>query len=208
MRLITCCTLLTITFFSIAASAQVDNVEDDNTTSVVVNPAPPKTRLEAAATAKGVLVVGGFTDIGTVNGEDGGSVKVTAVEYTNSATQEKRYGMVVAVHQPQGNRTAKSYIDDDELDDILAALQSMGRLDHTVTQLADFTARFRTRGDMEIGNAASDGSREMVVRSVQIEHASGEIIWATVHQPLARLSDLYQLISNGKQALDKLKNNH
>ena len=92
------------------------------------------------------------------------------------------------------------------MDDILAALQSMERLDHTVTQLSDFTARFRTRGDMEIGNAANDGSREMVVRSVQIEHASGEIIWATVHQPLARLGDMSQLMSNGKSALDKLKN--
>ena len=206
MRII-CITILALLILPIEAGAQVDSVED-SATSVVVNPAPPKTRLEAAAVAKGVLVVGGFTDIGTVNGDEGDSVKVTAVEYTNSSTQEKRYGIVVAVHQPQGNRTAKSYIDDDELDDILNAVQAMQRLDRTVTQLSDFTARFHTRGDMEIGNAASDGSREMVVRSIQIEHASGEIIWATVHQPLARLGDLLQLMSNGKQALDKLKSNH
>jgi hypothetical protein len=73
--------------------------------------------------------------------------------------------------------------------------------------LNDFTARFRTRGDLEIGNAAADGAREMVVRSVQVEHASGEIIWSTVRQPLSRLGDLLQCLISGKQTLDKLKSN-
>jgi hypothetical protein len=203
--------LALLVLFSSASfvSAQVENAEDDNpTTSVVVNPAPPKTKLEAAAFTKGVLVVGGFTDVGTIAGEDGGGVKVTAVEYTNSATQEKHYGLVMTVHQAQGNRTAKSYIDDDEIDDLLNALQSMERMNSSVTQLGDFTARFRTKGDFEIGNVASDGAREMVIRSVQIEHASGEMIWAVDRQPLTRLGDVLQCITSAKQKLDGLKGNH
>ena len=115
---------------------------------------------------------------------------------------------MVTVHQTQGNRSARSYIDDDELDDLLNALQSMERLDHTVTNLSDFTARYRTRGDLEIGNAASDGAREMVVRSVQIQPSSGEIVWATAREPLSRLGDLIQCLTTGKQTLDKLKANH
>ena len=78
---------------SVPAFAQVENADADaSTTSVVVNPSPPKTKLETAATAKGVLVIGGFTDAGTVAAEDGSGARVTAVEYTNAATQEKHYG--------------------------------------------------------------------------------------------------------------------
>ncbi|MBV8781290.1 MAG: hypothetical protein JO353_07825 [Phycisphaerae bacterium] len=188
--------------------AQTETPEIE-TTNVVINPAPPKTKLEAVATAKGVLVIGGFTDIGTISTDSGEGVLVTAVEYTNASNQERHYGLILTVHQIQGSasRYARSYIDEDELDDLISSLEAMQRLDHTATQLADFTGRLRTRGDLEIGNVPIDGARALMIRAVQIQQTSGEIIWAVVHEPFSRMSDLIQCVTSGKQTLDKIKSN-
>jgi hypothetical protein len=175
---------------------------------VVVNPPPPKTHLQAMADQKGALIVAGYTDVGTVQREDGGYVRITAAEYTNTATSTKQYGLLVFIHGSDASeREVRTYVDDDEIDTLLSSLDSMNRLDHTATQLNDFDARYRTRGDLEIANIDANGVREVTFHGVEISSTSGQEVWATTHFPLVRLADVAQYLTTGKQLIDKAKTN-
>jgi hypothetical protein len=175
---------------------------------VVVNPPPPKTHLQAVAEQKGALIVAGFTDVGTVQREDGGYVRVSAAQYTNTATSVKQFGLLVFIHAGDaGDREVRSYIDEDEIDTLLTSLDSMSKLDRTATQLNDFDARFRTRGDLEIANVNNNGVREVAFHGVEIVSTSGVEIWGTTRFPLARLAEVEQYLTTGKQLIDKAKAN-
>ena len=200
--------LVVVLFFTSFAAAQVENPDAEVVTApTVVTPPPPKTDLEAVATRKGTLVVGGFSDIGSVQIDDGSGFLVTAVNFTDSKKRETRYGLIITVHQTQGNHYARSYVDEDEIDDLLNNLQMMDKLNRNAAGMDDFVGRLRTKGDLELGNVPLDGSRALLVRSVQIQQSSGEVSWAVIHVPLSRLSDLTTLITSAKQKIDQAKAN-
>jgi hypothetical protein len=177
---------------------------------IVVTPPAPKTRLEAMAEQKGALIVCGYTDVGTVQREDGSFVRITAAEFTNSTTNAKEYGLLVYVHQTlaagAGTQETRSYIDQDEVDSLLSSLDTMSKLDRTTTSLNDFDARFRTRGDLEISSIDDNGVREVAFHGVEISSSSGQEIWATTRFPLARLAEVQQYLTTAKQIVDKIKN--
>jgi hypothetical protein len=197
-----------IASFALVAAGQVETQQVDSATSaVVVNPPPPKTHLQAAAEQKGALIIGGYTDVGTVQREDGGSIRITAAEFTNTATSTREYGLLVFIHQQADGvaRDTRSFIDADEVDSLLSALDGMSKLDRTTTTLNDFDARFRTRGDLEIANVNVNGVREVNFHGVEIISSSGQEIWASTHFPLARLSEVTQYLTAGKQLIEKDK---
>jgi hypothetical protein len=174
---------------------------------IVVSPPPPKTHLQAMAEQKGVLIVCGYTDVGTVQREDGSFVRITAAEFTNTANSSKEYGLLFFIHQTDaGNvREIRSYLDEDELDPLLTALDAMGKLDKTATPLNDYDAKIRTRGDLEIGNIDDAGVREIAFHGVEIISSSGQEVWAATRFPLARLAEVFQYLNTGKQLIDKAK---
>ncbi len=198
--------------FASASPAQVDTQQTDGANSVIViTPPAPKTRLQAMAEQKGVLIIGGYTDVGSVQREDGSFVRITAAEFTNSATSAKESGLLIYVHQSAagggGSLETRSFIDQDELDSLLSSLDSMSKLDKTSTTLNDFEAHFRTRGDLDISSIDDNGVREVSFHGVEISSSSGQIIWATTRLPLARLAEVQQYLTTAKQLLDKDKDN-
>ena len=193
---------------ALPALAQTDPLPTDTSTSeVVVAPPPPKTHLQAMAEQKGVLVVGGYTDVGTVQNEAGSSVRITAAQFTNSQTSAKETGLLIFIHQviDGGSRETKSYIDGDEVDSLLSSLDAMAKLDRTTTTLDDFQARFRTRGDLEITSLDDAGVRIVSIHGVEISSSSGQESWATTRFPLARLAQIQQYLTTAKQLIDRVK---
>jgi hypothetical protein len=191
-----------------AAAPIVTTVTTPAASPVVVNPPPPKTHLQAMAEEKGTLIICGYSDVGTVQRDDGSYVRITAAEFTNTATSLKAYGLLVFIHQADaGSRETRSYIDDDELDNLLSSLDSMSRLDRTTTTMNDFDAKIRTRGDLDIANINDAGSREVAFHGVEIISTSGEELWASARFPLGRLAEVQQYLTTGKQLIDKAKAN-
>jgi len=193
-------------------SAQVDIQQTDGANSVIViTPPAPKTHLQAMCEQKGALIIGGYTDVGTVQREDGSFVRITAAEFTNSVTNAKESGLLIYVHQTApgggGSLETRSFIDQDELDSLLSSLDAMSKLDKTTTSLNDFEAHFRTRGDLEISSIDDNGVREVSFHGVEISSSSGQIIWATIRLPLARLAEVQQYLATAKQLIDKDKDN-
>jgi hypothetical protein len=141
-----------------------------------------------------------------VQRDDGSYVRITAAEFTNTANASKQYGLLVFIHQADGSaHETRSFIDEDELDPLLSSLDAMSKLDRTATQLNDFDAKIRTRGDLEIANIDSDGVREVAFHGVEIVSSSGQELWAATHFPLARLGEITQYLTTGKQLLDRAK---
>ncbi len=173
---------------------------------VVTSPPPPKTHLQEMAEHKGSLVVCGFTDIGALQRDDGGYVRITAAQFTDTAAQQTAWGVLLFIHQPDAaNREVRTFIDDDELDNLLSSLDSLGRLDHGATALNNFDANIRTRGDLDIANIDAGGARELAFHGVEFVSTSGEETWAAVRFPLARVAELQQYLTTAKQTLDKAK---
>lgn len=190
-----------------AVPVVINNTSPAPAPVVIVNPPPPKTHLQAMAELKGTLIVCGFTDIGTVQHEDGSYVRITAAEFTNVGNATKQYGLLVFIHQTESGtaRETRSYIDEDEVDQLISSLDTMSKLDRTTTQMNDYDAKIRTRGDLEIANIDDGGAREVAFHGVEIISSSGQEVWATTRFPLGRLADVIQYLTSGKQMIDKVK---
>src|SRR4051812_39790896 len=64
---------------------------------VVTNIPKPQTKLETIVGQKGALLVKGYTDIGTLQSEDGSSVRVTAIEIADSSRGTRQTGLAMQV---------------------------------------------------------------------------------------------------------------
>ncbi len=117
-------------------------------------PFEPRTNLERLDRSMGTVIIKGFTRITTLELR---GVRIDAVEMRQLGGTYRYRGVVVSLReaQPVGDnrqRTEESraFIDFDEIDPLLAAIDVMSRVDETATKLAGFEARYRTKGELEI----------------------------------------------------------
>lgn len=166
---------------------------------------PPLTRLDAYAAIKGAVVVKGYTKIVDMTGEFGSTLRISAVEMHGAPDGTTARGLAIQVNQIRDgqNHSSVSYIDDDEIDALISAVETLAKLDNTATKLASFDADYRTRGELEISNLAGDPARIVNVRSAQIQIPSGQVVWATASFRLDRLTELRTQLAAGKRALEQ-----
>ena len=169
---------------------------------------PPKlTQLEKLANQTGVVVVKGYTVVGDLTGDDGSNVRVSAVQFTDAANGGSRLrGLVVHVREPNGNREAVSYVDADEIDSLIAAVNALANLQQTDTPLQEFEGHYATRAELEIANVNVGGGRMIGVRSVQFLRLTGQLTWASGQFRVSRMQEFGQLLTNAKQVLGGLPN--
>jgi len=117
-------------------------------------PFEPRTNLEMMDRLMGSVIIKGFTRITTVEIR---GVRVDAVDMRQLGGNFRYKGVVLSLReaQPLGdNRTrteeSRAFIDYDEIDPLLNAIDVMSRVDETTTKLAGFEARYRTKGDLEL----------------------------------------------------------
>jgi hypothetical protein len=201
------CAALLLTFGAVAQQ-QADNSGAGNEEvgagiPVVANPPAPATRIEAVALRKGAIILRGYSDVGAVQG-DSCSLFVRAVEMSDKSKDEKRYGLELSVVTQ--TRTVLSYLDDEDIDALSDAIESLRKLDNTTTALMSFDATYRTRGDLQVTSfVPSSGGRMIALRAVQTLRPSGQLVWATAYFPLSQLQNIQQQLAAGKQALDRAK---
>lgn len=112
-------------------------------------PLEPRTKLEALEWRYESVLIKGFSQIATVNAR-GADIRVDAVELKDAAAT-RALGIVIALRETDDTpRENRAFIDYDEIDRLLRALDSIARVNETVTKLAGFEARYRTLGDLEI----------------------------------------------------------
>ena len=166
-------------------------------------PYEPRTKLELMDRLQGEVVIKGFTRITTVEVR---GVRIDAVEMRPVGRDARFRGVVVSLRdaQPIGDnreRTneSRAFIDFDEIEGLLRAIDVMSRVDETSTKLVGFEARYRTLGDFEIAVFRQTRSGNAVTLS------TGLCDRVTAALSLDDLAKIKAMIQEAKGRLDEIR---
>jgi hypothetical protein len=159
-------------------------------------PFEPRTKLEALENSTG-LVIKGFTRITTVEAP----ARIDAVEMrdlrsVNNIRVVKGIVITVRADTPDAKW---AFVDYDEVDNLLNAIDVIGRVDETATKMPGFEARYRTFGDLEISVFRQTRSGTAVIMR------AGICEQATQSMSLDDLGKIKAMIQEAKTRLDEIK---
>jgi len=166
---------------------------------------PPLTRLEALAAQKNVVVVRGFTDIGTLVTDDTSSVLISAVQFTDGDSKE--HGIAVHVSQPVEGRTIQTvaYVDEAEIDALIDAVNKMAKLQDGASPLQQFDARYQTNGALELVSTNVGGGRMILIRAMELRPGVEAPAVAQAQFFVSRLPEIAQRLTAAKELIAKVK---
>ena len=160
-------------------------------------PFDPRTKLEALEDRHGGIIVKGFTRITTVEVR---GVRIDALEMRELGNATRAKGLVVVLREggerPDDNR---AFVDYEEIDPLLNAIDAIARIDETATKLAGFEARYKTQGDLEIGVFRQTSRGTAVVLT------TGICDRATTSLSLDDLAKVRAMIQEAKARLDDIR---
>ena len=160
-------------------------------------PFEPRTKLEQVDDAYNSVIIKGFTRITTVEVR---GVRIDAVDMRGEAFPYRAKGIVVSLREggerPNENR---AFVDYEQLDPLLKAIDAVSRVDETSTNLAGFEASYKTSGDFEIRVFRQTQRGTAVILS------TGICDRATQTMTLDDLSKVKAMIQEAKTRLEDLK---
>ena len=166
-------------------------------------PFEPRTKLELIDRRQGAVLIKGFTRITTVEVR---GVRIDAVEMRQLGVNARYRGVVVSLRE--GERTSdnrervvesRAFIDYEEIDELLNAIDVISRVDETTTKLVGFEARYRSLGDLEISVFRQTRSGNAVLMSTGI----CERVTQTL--TLDELAKVKAMIQEAKSRLDEIR---
>lgn len=160
-------------------------------------PLEPRTKLEALEDRHNTVLIKGFTRITTVEVR---GVRIDAVEMREMGNVSRAKGIVVVLRE-SGGRTNdnRAFVDYEEIDPLLNAIDAIARVDESATKLAGFEARYKTLGDLEIGGFRQTRSGTAAMLS------TGICEQATAALSLDDLAKLKAMIQEAKMRLDEIR---
>jgi hypothetical protein len=160
-------------------------------------PLEPRTKLEAIEEKHSTVVIKGFARIATVEVR---GVRIDAIEMRELGNVGRVKGLIVALREsgerPDENR---AFVDYEEIDPLLNAIDAIARIDESATKLAGFEARYKTQGDFDIGVFRQTRSGTAVILS------TGICDRATQTLSLDDLAKVRAMIQEAKARLDELR---
>ena len=161
-------------------------------------PLEPRTKLEVLDERYNAVIVKGFSRITTV---DVRGVRIDAVEMRDVGSAVSRAKGIVVVLREGGEHPSdnRAYVDYDEIDQLLNAIDTVSRADETMTKLAGFEAKYKTLGDLEIDVFRQTRSGTAVVLT------TGICDRATQTLTLDDLAKVKALIQEAKLRLDDIR---
>ena len=160
-------------------------------------PLEPRTKLEAIEDRHSTVVIKGFTRITTVEVR---GVRIDAIEMRELGNVARAKGIAVVLREggerPDDNR---AFVDYEEIEPLLNAIDAIGRVDETATKLAGFEARYKTQGDLEIGVFRQTSRGTAVILT------TGICDRATTTVSLDDLAKIRAMIQEAKSRLDEIR---
>jgi SPOR domain len=156
----------------------------------------PKTQLEAFTGEIGVVIIKGYTEIGSVSGT--GKASVMAMTFRNAKSGQQQSGIVVEVNAAGSyTSTGRSLIDYEEIAELLNGISYVSKAQKSETKLRNFEATYSTKGDLmfTVFNDAS-GKKNAVIKV-------GSIGSQKAYVSLENLAQFAQLIVKAKDILDR-----
>jgi hypothetical protein len=112
----------------------------------------PATKLEAFQSRTGVIVIRGYSTVGTIRAM-GREVSVDAREFRDGSNPNSpnATGISITIKETGGlERENTSYIDSDEIDSLVRGIEYISKVGKDVTKLDSFEVDYRTKGDLRI----------------------------------------------------------
>jgi hypothetical protein len=167
-------------------------------TSAKPAPSEAKTTLETFQAKTGVVIVKGFTRLGTMHGI-GGTVEVSAREFLDAQTGKKAYGVVVEVTETgRLERSNRSYVDYDEIDSLLKGIDYIAKIDTTVTKFDSFEAQYSTKGELSV-TVFNDAE------GLEVGITTSRIGSTTAYFKFPYLPNFRKLITEAKSRIDAIR---
>ena len=160
-------------------------------------PLEPRTKLETLDDRHSTVVIKGFTRITTIEIR---GIRIDAIEMRELGNVSRAKGVVFSLREGgEKPREDRAFIDYEEIDPLLNAIDVISRADETVTKLAGFEAKYRTIGDLQITvfKQTSRGNAVMITTGV-CEQTNGTI-------SLDELAKIRAMIQEAKMRLDELR---
>jgi hypothetical protein len=160
-------------------------------------PLEPRTKLEALEDRHSTVILKGYTRITTV---DVRGIRLDAVEMREMGNVARAKGLVIVLREggehPDDNR---AFVDYEEIDSLLNAIDVISRVDETATKLVGFEARYKTLGDLEISVFRQTRSGNAVILT------TGICDRATTTTTLDELAKVKAMIQEAKARLDEIR---
>ena len=165
-------------------------------------PFEPRTKLEELDERYNSVIIKGFTGITTV---DVRGVAIEAIEMRDTGKTPVPNGVLVAkgivvVLREGGDRPNdnRAFVDYEEIDSLLNAIDVISRVDETATKLPGFEARYKTNGDLEISVFRQTRSgRAVILRTGLCDRATTTLslddfakVKAMIQEAKARLDEI------------------
>jgi hypothetical protein len=164
---------------------------------VTCEPLEPRTKLEALEDRHSTVIIKGFTRITTVEVP---GMRIDALEMREMGNVSRAKGIVIVLREggerPRENR---AFVDYEEIDPLLNAIDAISRVDETMTKLAGFEAKYRTLGDLEIAVFRQTRSGTAVIVTTGI----CDLARATLS--LDDLAKVKAMVQEAKTRLDDLR---
>jgi hypothetical protein len=161
-------------------------------------PFEPRTKLEALEDRHSTVIIKGFTRITTVEVP---GLRIDAVHMRDVGSAVGRAKGLVVVLREEGERPNdnRAFVDYDEIDPLLNAIDMISQVDESATKLTGFEARYKTLGDLEIAVFRQTRSGRAVVMHTGIcERATGTLT-------LDDLAKMRAMIQEAKMRLDEIR---
>ena len=160
-------------------------------------PLEPRTKLEALEDRHSTVIIKGFTQITTVEVP---GVGIDVVEMREMGNVSRAKGLVIVLtgigERPRGNRV---FVDYEEIDPLLNAIDAMARVSESSTRFPGFEAMYRTLGDLEIRVFRQTRSGTAVIMTAGLCDNGGRArltldefakVRALIHEAKARLDEI------------------
>jgi hypothetical protein len=191
-------TLFSMLMLFCASAAMAQRPGPEFWRKVGCEPFEPRTKLEALEERRSSLVIKGFTRITTV---DVRGVRIDAVEMHDVGSAASRAKGIVVVLREGGERPDenRAFVDYEDLDWLLNAIDAIARVDESATKLTGFEAKYKTMGDLEIRVFRQTRSGTAVTMT------TGICDRATVTMSLDDLAKIKAMIQEAKSRLDEIR---
>jgi len=144
------CVFALLALMLVCSSALAQRTGPEFRRPLACEPLEPRTKLEAIESRYERVLFKGFSQIATLNLR-GADLRLDVVELKDTNSSMRATGLVIALREDGDNpRENRTFVDYEEIDRLIKAMESVARVNETVTKLAGFEARYRTLGDLEI----------------------------------------------------------
>jgi hypothetical protein len=159
-------------------------------------PIEPRTKLEAIEERHSTVIIKAFTRITTVEVR---GVRVDAVEMRELGGVARARGIVISLREEGRPSDNRAFVDYEEIDALINAIDAMARVDETMTRLPGFEAKYKTLGDLEIAVFRQTRSGTAVILT------TGICDLATQTLSLDDLAKIRAMIQEAKTRVDELR---